>query len=452
MKKNYKKVVNVIGAGLAGCEAAWQAVSLGVSVNLYEMKPLKYTEAHTSPVFAELVCSNSFKANSLDNATGLLKEELRQMGSLIMSCADGNKVPAGGALAVDRETFSSDVTEKVKGNELISVINREVKGLNDFDEDEIVVIATGPLTSDSLADSIFNSQFGRQRKLSFYDAAAPVIYKDSINMDIAFKASRYGKGGDDYVNCGMDKLQYENFYNALINAETAEVHGFDEENVYEGCMPVEVMAKRGVDSLRYGPLKPVGLNKEGTPPYWAVIQLRQDNSEGTLYNLVGFQTRLKFPEQKRVFGMIPGLKEAEFARYGVMHRNTYLCSPGILNENYQVISKPNLFFAGQITGVEGYIESVSSGLVAGINAALLASDGGCIRFPTTTAIGSLCNYVSSYGGSDFQPMGSNFGIINTSGIQIKDKKLKKRLIAEKALSEICSIRKYMDVYLKDFAG
>ena len=368
------KFVNVYGAGLAGCEAAWQIAERGVRVKLYEMKPHKYTPAHHSEGFAELVCSNSLRSDSVINAVGLLKEEMRRLGSLIMEAAENTKVPAGSALAVDRELFSAFITEKIKNHPLIEVIEQEMCEVN---SDEITVIATGPLTSDKMAEYIEN-ELGCSG-LHFFDAAAPIVDFSSINMDVAFFASRYDKGDADYINCPMTKEQYDVFYTELVNAREAEIKEFDREEqnkklqVFEGCMPVEVMAKRGYDTLCYGPLKPVGLVDPRTQrESFAVVQLRKENKEGTMYNIVGFQTHLAFPEQRRVFRLIPGLENAEFLRYGIMHRNTYLNSPGLLKNDYSMIKNPNIFFAGQMTGVEGYIESAGSGLVAGINAAARA--------------------------------------------------------------------------------
>lgn len=403
--------INVIGAGLAGSEAAYAAAELGVRVDLYEMKPEKYSPAHHSPNFSELVCSNSFRSNQLSNAIGLLKAELHRMGSLIMEAAYLSEVPAGSALAVDREKFSGYITEKLKNHPLVSVHGEEV---TEIPEDGITVIATGPLTSDALASSL-HAFLGRD-ELHFFDAAAPIIDSSSINMDKAFVASRYGKGEACYINCPMNKEEYDAFYEALTGAEEAPLKEFDRESqkeltVFEGCMPVEVMAKRGRDTLLYGPLKPVGLPdpKTGKEPY-AVIQLRQENLEKTMYNMVGFQTHLTFPEQRRVFRMIPGLENAEFIRYGVMHRNTFIDSPKLLCPDYSLRSNKNIFFAGQMTGVEGYIESSSSGFIAGVNAALRALGKEGIDFPPLTAAGALAHYVSSWN-SAFQPMNVNFGIM-----------------------------------------
>ncbi len=411
-----KDKIIVIGAGLAGCEAAWQAARQGVRVVLYEMKPHKYTPAHHSENFAELVCSNSFRSNQLSNAVGLLKAELCEMDSLIMQAAYASSVPAGSALAVDRAKFSSFITEKIKNHPLISVVEKEVVDFSDF-ADEIVVVATGPLTSEDFSKSI--SELVGGGELHFFDAAAPIVDASTVDTSIAFFASRYGKGdGADYLNCPMTKEQYDRFYEELINAEMAELKEFDaksqkdELKVFEGCMPVEVMAKRGYDVLRYGPMKPVGLPLPSTgKDAYATVQLRKENREGTMFNIVGFQTHLTFGEQKRVFRMIPGLENAEFFRYGVMHRNTYLNSVKLLSADYSMKEYENIFFAGQMTGVEGYIESTSSGFVAGLNAAMLALGKEKVIFPKTTQIGALAHYVSDENVQNFQPMNANFGII-----------------------------------------
>ncbi len=433
------KTVNVYGAGLAGCEAAWQIAERGVKVKLYEMKPHKYTPAHHSEGFAELVCSNSLRSDSVINAVGLLKEEMRRLGSLIMMAAENTKVPAGSALAVDRELFSRFITEKIKSHPLIEVVEAE---MSDVNPDEITVIATGPLTSDKMAEYIEN-ELGCSG-LHFFDAAAPIVDFSTINMDVAFFASRYDKGDADYINCPMTREQYDAFYTELIGAKEAEIKEFDREEqkkklqVFEGCMPVEVMAKRGYDTLCYGPLKPVGLidprtNKES----FAVVQLRKENKEGTMYNIVGFQTHLTFPEQRRVFRMIPGLENAEFLRYGIMHRNTYLNSPGLLKNDYSMINNPNIFFAGQMTGVEGYIESAGSGLVAGINAAARAKAVGGTIFPETTMIGSMANYVQNGSMGKFVPMNANFGIIKPLEYRVKGgKSAKNEVISNRALEAI----------------
>jgi methylenetetrahydrofolate--tRNA-(uracil-5-)-methyltransferase len=424
--------INIIGAGLAGCEAAWQVAKRGIKVKLFEMKPKAFTPAHHSVTFAELVCSNSLRSDQLENAVGLLKEEMRMLGSIIMKCADATRVPAGGALAVDRQKFSQLVTEYIKNNENITVICEEVKELPN---DGIVIAATGPLTSDALSRHIA-SLIGK-RYLYFYDAAAPIVAFESIDMTKAFRAARYGRGTDDYINCPMSKEQYDIFWNELINAELAESKEFEKEVLFEGCMPIESMAKRGYDTMRYGPLKPVGLvdPATGKEPY-AVVQLRQDNSEGSLYNIVGFQTHLKWPEQKRVFGLIPGLEKAKFMRYGVMHRNTFINSPGILDSSYRLKANHNIYFAGQITGVEGYVESASSGLVAGINAAMAYMNRDAAVFPSTTAIGALSNYISDYSVKVFQPMNVNFGLMPGLNKKIKDKRKKNYEMAQRAILEI----------------
>lgn len=429
--------INVVGAGLAGCEAAWKIASSGIKVKLFEMKPKKFSPAHKSENFAELVCSNSFKADRIDSASGLLKEEMRLLNSLLLQCTKECKVPAGGALAVDREKFSELVTEKIKSNELIEVVNEEFIKIP---ENEITIIATGPLTSDRLSEEIKNltGDF-----LSFYDAAAPIVTKESIDMDEAFFASRYNKGEDDaYINCPLKKEQYEKFYKALKEAERAPVHDFDvrDPKVYEGCMPVEVMAQRGEDTLRFGPMKPVGLidPKTDSRPY-AAVQLRAENKEGTLYNLVGFQTNLKFPEQRRVFALIPALKNAEFVRFGVMHRNTFLNSPQILNEDFSLKKNKNIFFAGQITGVEGYMESAASGILAGINAARRIKNEESLILPNETMMGSLSEHVSSSVSKNFQPMGANFGILPSLEVHIKDKKERYRALAERSIKILKSL-------------
>lgn len=411
--------IKVIGGGLAGCEAAWSITKAGIPVELYEMKPLKFTPAHKSPQFAELICSNSFKSDREGTAAGLLKEEMRSLGSICMEAANLCRVPAGGALAVDREKFSALVTEKIRSNPLIKVIEKEVTKI----PGGICVIATGPLTSDILSEEI--SRLLGSQYLSFYDAVAPIIAADSIDMTKAFFASRYNKGGEtDYINCPMDKEQYLNFYNALVNAELAPLHDFDKGlKVYEGCMPVEVMAKRGVDTLRFGPLKPVGLTDPttGTRPY-AVVQLRKENEEGTMYNMVGFQTNLLFKEQKRVFSLIPSLSNAEFLRYGVMHRNTFIDSPRLINPTLNLRKNPMLFFAGQITGVEGYMESAATGIIAGINAARLYNEKEPFLLPGETMIGALINYTSNQEVKNFQPMGANFGLLPALNIKSKQER------------------------------
>ena len=435
--------VNVVGAGLAGCEASVALAKKGIDVRLFEMKPEKYSPAHHSDGFAELVCSNSLKAVNIDNASGLLKAEMKALGSLCIEAAEYSKVPAGGALAVDRDHFSKYITEKVRSYPNITVVNGEVKSLSELPPADAVIIATGPLTAESLAEDI--KKLTGNESLSFFDAAAPVVYFESIDMEKAYKAARYGKGSADYINCAMDKEQYLAFYDALINAGTADVKDFDDIKLYEGCMPVESMAKRGVDTLRFGPLKQVGLERPDGSLAYAVVQLRQDNEEGSLYNIVGFQTRLKFGEQKRVFGMIPGLENAEYARFGVMHRNTYIKSPGVLDKHYRFIGSKEtpVYFAGQITGVEGYMESASSGILAGIFASRELLGLEPVDFPVSTMVGALSNYVSGFSGKDFQPMGANFGIVTSDApelkTKIKDKALKKKIIAERALEIVREI-------------
>jgi len=423
--------VTVVGAGLAGCEAAWQLAQNECYVNLIEMKPLKQSPAHQRPDFAELVCSNSLRSDRLENAVGLLKAEMRLLDSLILQAADETRVEAGGALAVDRAGFSEAVTRMILSHPRISVEHREVTDIPAGD----VIIASGPLTSDGLAAAIGSLVDGEF--LHFYDAAAPIVTLESVDMGRAFYASRYGKGNPDYVNCGMNKEEYEAFYEALISAQEAQVHGFEQGRVFEGCMPVEVMAKRGPDTLRYGPLKPVGLDHPETGErYYAVVQLRRDNAQGTMYNLVGFQTHLTFGEQKRVFSMIPALKNAEFLRYGVMHRNTYLDSPRLLDRYYRFRPEPRIRFAGQITGVEGYVESAASGLLAGLELARELRGEQPLDFPRTTAIGALALYVSDGSVGEFQPMNVNFGIIEPLGHRVKGKANKNLAIAERALTEI----------------
>lgn len=431
--------IKVIGAGLAGCEAAWQIANRGISVELYEMKPNKKTPAHHSNNFAELVCSNSLKAARVASAAGLLKEEMRNLNSLLLMCADKCSVSAGGALAVNRDDFSAMVTEQIKNHPNITVIEEEIKQLP---TDGIYVIATGPLTSDTLANNI-KEKFGGA--LSFFDAAAPIVTAESIDFESAFFASRYDKGsGDDYINCPMNKEEYEYFHNELVNAERAPLKDFDVQNpkVYEGCMPIEVMAQRGADTIRFGPMKPVGLKdpKTGHRP-WAVLQLRKENNEGTLYNLVGFQTNLKFPEQKRVFSLIPALKNAEFVRYGVMHRNTFINSPQLLDSDFSLRENKNVFFAGQITGVEGYMESGCSGLMAGINASRLYNGLPTLTLPECTMIGSLSSYISNPTVTNFQPMGANIGILPQLDEKIRDKKLKAEKHAERSLSALADFIK-----------
>ena len=426
--------INVIGAGLAGCEAALQIAKRGIEVRLYEMKPRKKTPAHKSDLFGELVCSNSLKAMRLESAAGLLKEEMRVLDSFLIKCADLCAVPAGGALAVDREKFARLVTDGINAEPNIKVINEELTRIPD---DGITIIATGPLTSDPLAEDI-ERRFGGS--LSFFDAAAPIETAESVDPEYSFTASRYDRGGDDdYINCPMNKEEYERFYNALLSAERAPLHDFDVNNpkVYEGCMPVEVMAQRGEGTLRFGPMKPVGLvdPKTGHRP-WAVLQLRKENSAGTMYNLVGFQTNLKFPEQKRVFSMIPALHRAEFVRYGVMHRNTFICSPKVLDSDFSVKENKNLFFAGQITGVEGYMESAASGIMAGINACRVLSGKPTLILPPDTMIGALSAYIADATVKKFQPMGANFGVLPELENRPRDKKERGAAYSARALESL----------------
>ncbi len=423
--------VKVIGAGLAGSEAAWQLAKRDIEVDLYEMKPKKMTPAHHSPDFAELVCSNSLRGDRLENAVGLLKEELRRCGSLIMECAEATRVEAGGCLAVDRAGFASLVTEKIKSNPMIHVIADEVTRV----PEEPVIVATGPLTSDSLSRAI-GEYFGTDY-LHFYDAAAPLVTAESVDMDLAWWQSRYDRGTPDYINCALDKEQYETFVRELIFAEEAEVHGFEDRNVFEGCMPVEVMARRGLETLRYGPMKPVGLTDPGTgrEPY-AVLQLRQDNAAKSVFNLVGFQTHLKFGEQKRVFSMIPALHDAEFVRYGVMHQNTFLQSPKLLDCNYADRRNPLVAFAGQMTGVEGYVESTASGFLAAVAMAAKVQGREVPVFPKTTAIGALGRYISDESIENFQPMNINFSIISPLEQRIRKKSEKNLAISSRALEVI----------------
>lgn len=432
-----KKVI-IVGAGMAGSEAAWQVAQRGIKVDLYEMRPEKSTPAHKTEKFAELVCSNSLRGAGLENAVGLLKEEMRQLNSIIMESADINRVPAGGALAVDREGFSQYITDKVKNHPNVTVINKEIETIPQED-DAIAIIASGPLTSEVLAKSI--GELTGQDYFYFYDAAAPLISKESIDMSKAYRASRYGKGTADYINCPMDKEEYEKFWQELTTAELAPIKEFEKAKFFEGCMPVEEMARRGIDTLLYGPLKPVGLEdpKTGKRPY-AVVQLRQDNAADSLYNIVGFQTHLKWTEQKRVFGLIPGLENAEFVRYGVMHRNTFINSPELLRPTLQYKDRDDLLFAGQMTGVEGYIESAASGLVAGVNAAYLAKGENPVIFPEQTAHGSMCKYITSAVAKHFQPMNANFGLMPPLEERIRDKKLKKQKIAERALEFLAKFK------------
>lgn len=426
--------VTVIGAGLAGSEAAWQIARQGVPVTLYEMRPVRKTPAHHTDQFAELVCSNSLRANGLSNAVGVLKEEMRMMDSLIMKAADKHAVPAGGALAVDRDGFSGEITEQLKQHPLIEVRNEEVESIP---TDGITVIATGPLTSPSLSNDI-KALMGEEY-FYFYDAAAPIVDKDSIDMDKVYLASRYDKGEAAYLNCPMTEEEFNAFYEAITTAETAELKEFEKEIYFEGCMPIEVMMKRGKQTALFGPMKPVGLPdpKTGKTPF-AVIQLRQDNSAGTLYNIVGFQTHLKWGEQKRVFQMIPGLENAEFVRYGVMHRNTFINSPRLLKPTYQLKERENLFFAGQMTGVEGYVESAASGLIAGLNAARLARSKDCVTFPQQCTLGSMAHYITTADAKHFQPMNANFGLLPSLEVRIRNKKEKNELLANRALDTLRS--------------
>lgn len=421
----------VIGAGLAGTEAAWQIADAGYQVELYEMKGIRRSPAHKTDLFAELVCSNSLKAARIESAAGLLKEEMFMLGSLSVPVARGCAVPAGGALAVDRDIFSQQITDKIKSHKNITVINQVVDTL-DTDDDTITIVATGPLTDGALAENI-KALVGEY--LSFYDAAAPIVMAESVDMSKAFGASRYDRGGDDdYINCPFNKAEYENFINELVNAEGAVVHDFD---VYEGCMPIEKLAKRGLDAPRFGPMKPVGLidpNTNHRP--WACVQLRRENAKGTMFNLVGFQTNLKFGEQKRVFSMIPGLENAEFVRYGVMHRNSFLNSPKLLNSDFSLRSKKNIFFAGQITGVEGYMESAGSGILAGINAVRLAENKIPFVPEQDTMLGALCEYISDESVTNFQPMGANFGVLPPIEPKIRDKKERYKALADRAIRSL----------------
>lgn len=425
------KKVTVLGAGLAGCECAWQLAKRGIEVRLFEMKPNKMTPAHSSEYFAELVCSNSLRSDELTNAVGLLKAEMRKMGSLIMESADANRVAAGGALAVDREGFSRYITDKIKSCTNIELVSEEA---TDFPEGELVV-ATGPLTSDALAEKL--ERLCNCTGLHFYDAVAPIVTLESVDMDSAFFASRYDKGTADYVNCPMNEEEYKAFVKELVSAKEAPVHGFDDGGVFEGCMPVEVMARRGEETLRFGPLKPVGLRDPRTgKDNYAVVQLRRDNADGTIYNLVGFQTHLTWGEQKRVFSMIPALKNAEFVRYGVMHRNTYLNSPQLLDRYYRLRSEPRISFAGQMTGVEGYVESAASGMLVGIETAARLLELEPVNFPQETAIGALGLYISGGSVGDFQPMNINFGIITPLGYRVKGKRNKNAEISARSLKII----------------
>ena len=427
--------VTVIGAGLAGSEAAWQLARRGIAVTLWEMKPQKMTPAHTSPDFAELVCSNSLRSDQLENAVGLLKEELRRLGSLILRAADATRVEAGGALAVDRRGFSRYVTEAIRSHPLITVEEGEMTDLPPGE----VIVATGPLTSDALAEKLF-ALFGEGTDLHFFDAAAPLVTFESVDMSSAWFASRYDKGTADYVNCPLNEAEYRAFWRELCTAQEAEVHGFEDRGVFEGCMPVEVMARRGEDTLRYGPLKPRGLKdpRTGKEPY-AVVQLRRDNTEGSIYNLVGFQTHLKFGEQKRVFSMIPALRHAEYVRYGVMHRNTYLDSPRLLDRYYRLKALPRVSFAGQITGVEGYVESTASGFAAAVELARRLLRQPPVDFPQETALGALALYVSNESVEQFQPMNINFGILPPLGYKVKGKRNKNAELSRRALEALAEL-------------
>ena len=430
--------IKIIGGGLAGVEAAWALSKRGHKVLLYEMKPVKYSPAHRREGLAELICSNSLKAKRVESAAGLLKTEMRRFGSLCMECADLCEVPAGGALAVDRDEFSRLITEKIEADENITLVREEVTEIPEGN----VIIAAGPLASDSLSEDIHRLC---GNGLHFFDAAAPIVTLESIDMNEAFAASRYERGGeDDYINCPMTKEQYEAFYEELVNAESADLHSFDKKKeVYEGCMPIEVMASRGKDTMRFGPLKPVGLRdpRTGHRP-WAVLQLRKENSKGTMFNLVGFQTNLKFPEQKRVFSMVPALKNADFVRYGVMHRNTFIDSPRLLNSDFSFRGRENLFFAGQITGVEGYMESASSGILAGINMALRLEGKETLSLPENTMMGALSHYISDPTVTNFQPMGANFGVLEAIEPKIRDKNERYAALSERALG-------LLDNYLKE---
>lgn len=429
--------VIVIGAGLAGCEAAWQLAQRGIPVTLREMKPEKKSPAHHSEEFAELVCSNSLRSDQLENAVGLLKEELRRSGSLILMCADAHRVEAGGALAVDRFGFSRAVTEKIKNHPNIKVVPGEV---TDIPEVGQVIVATGPLTSEVLSRSI-RAFLGGEEYLSFFDAAAPLVSFESVDLGQAWFASRYDKGTADYINCALNEEEYDAFWRALTTAEEAEVHGFEDAGVFEGCMPVEVMARRGQDTLRYGPLKPKGLQdpKTGREPY-AVVQLRRDNAQGSVYNLVGFQTHLRFPEQKRVFSMIPALKNAEFLRYGVMHRNTYINSPRLLDSYYRVRKEPRVMFAGQVTGVEGYVESTASGFVCAVELAHRILGRPAVDFPPETALGALARYISNESVGEFQPMNINFGIIPPLDHKVKGKRNKNAELSARSLTLLAQLQ------------
>ena len=432
---NPEKKVIVVGGGLAGCEAAVQTARAGFDTTLYEMKPLRFSDAHESENLAELVCSNSLKAERLGSAAGLLKEEMLRLGSVTVPCAKEVRVPAGGALAVDRHAFSALVTSRVLAQPNLHLVRREV---TDIPEADAVIIAAGPLVSQALSDKISEQTGGF---LSFYDAAAPIVSADSLDMSHAFVQSRYDRGGDDYINCPLNKEEYELFYDVLIHAETAQLHSFDRrKGVYEGCMPIEVMAARGADTIRFGPMKPVGLRDPNTGHRpWAVLQLRKENADGSMYNLVGFQTNLKFGEQKRVFSLIPALANAEFVRYGVMHRNTFIHSPSLLEKTYALCKKPNLFFAGQITGVEGYMESAMSGILAGRNAVRLLKRQPPFVLPPVTMCGALTDYITDRSLKDFQPMGASFGLLPPLDEKIRDKKMRYEALAKRALAVLDEI-------------
>lgn len=434
--------VYVIGAGLAGCEAAWQLAQRGVPVVLYEKRPLKSDAAHKTDKFAELVCSNSLRAGNIENAVGLLKEEMRRLGSVIMACADEHKVPAGGALAVDREGFADDVTAKIKSHPLITVKNEEVTDLESLPG--VVICASGPLTDGELAESI--AKLAGEDYFHFFDAAAPIVTADSLDYSKVYRASRYDKGDADYLNCPFEtKEEYLSFWEALRTAELAPVKDFEKEVFFEACMPIEEMARRGEDTMRFGPLKPVGLvDKRTGKEAYAVVQLRQDDAAASLYNIVGFQTHLKWGEQKRVFGMIPGLEKAEFVRYGVMHKNTYINSPKLLNSDFSLRSNPRLFFAGQFTGVEGYVESAASGLMAGIHAARKVLGQPAVDFPAETAHGALAHYISSPEIKNFQPMNVNFGLIPPLGKRVRGKKFKNAMLAERALEALAKVQEQLN--------
>lgn len=436
--------INVIGAGLAGSEAAYHIAKYGLDVNLYEMRPNKMTPAHETGNFAELVCTNSLRSKQLNNAAGLLKEEMKHLDSIVIKSAFEHEVPAGGALAVDRNNFSKEITDKLKNNSKIHIINDEFVNIP---ENDITVIATGPLTSDKLSDAI--KEFTDEDDLHFFDAAAPILDKDSLDMDKLYFKSRYDRGEASYLNAPMNEQEYKTFYNELVHAETAEVHDFENSDVFEGCMPVEVMAQRGEKTLLYGPLKPVGLNdpRTGEQPY-AVVQLRQDNAIGNLYNIVGFQTHLKWGEQKRVFGLIPGLEDATFVRYGVMHRNSFLKSPKLLQPTYQTKKNNKILFAGQITGVEGYIESAASGIIAGLNAVRLAKGMEPIIFPNTTMVGAMAHYITHADPDNFQPMNANWGIVpslDKNKIKVHSKKERNEYLAQRAIHELDQFIKQEDL-------